>query len=176
MKDFLAKIWVPALLVMLAATQTFGIDAGRSANLRRIADSLKTSSLDDSTALAGPAVDSLEAAEDSTAVLAADSTFILDFKNDSIPAADTVKISPRDTIKVPDSLKVTDPVRYRYYIELKDSTTRFATRDSLLQAGETSRLLIYKGLDRYSGCSPQRMVRLSHQKRAQGIRRQAASA
>ena len=137
MKDFFAKIWVPALLVMLAATQTFGIDAGRSANLRRIADSLKTSSLDDSTALAGPAVDSLEAAEDSTAVLAADSTFILDFKNDSIPAADTVKISPRDTIKVPDSLKVTDPVRYRYYIELKDSTTRFATRDSLLQAGDT---------------------------------------
>ena len=50
MKDFLAKIWVPALLVMLAATQTFGLDAGRSANLRRIADSLRTSSLDDTTA------------------------------------------------------------------------------------------------------------------------------
>ena len=129
MKDFLAKIWVPALLVMLAATQTFGIDAGRAANLRRIADSLRTSSLDDSTALAGTAIDSLEAT--------ADSTFILDFKNDSIQTADSVKPSPRDTIKVPDSLKVTDPVRYRYYIELKDSTTRFATRDSLLQAGDT---------------------------------------
>ena len=75
MKDFLAKIWVPALLVMLAATQTFGIDAGRAANLRRIADSLRTSSLDDSTALAGTTIDSLEAT--------ADSTFILDFKNDS---------------------------------------------------------------------------------------------
>ena len=129
MKDFLAKIWVPALLVMLAATQTFGIDAGRAANLRRIADSLRTSSLDDSTALAGTAIDSLEAS--------ADSTFILDFKNDSIQTADSVKPSPRDTIKIPDSLKVTDPVRYRYYIELKDSTTRFATRDSLLQAGDT---------------------------------------
>ena len=129
MKDFLAKIWVPALLVMLAATQTFGIDAGRAANLRRIADSLRTSSLDDSTALAGTAIDSLEAT--------ADSTFILDFKNDSIQTADSVKPSPRDTIKIPDSLKVTDPVRYRYYIELKDSTTRFATRDSLLQAGDT---------------------------------------
>ena len=138
MKDFLAKIWVPALLVMLAATQTFGIDAGRSANLRRIADSLRTSSLDDSTALAGLAVDSLEPASlDSTAAPAADSTFILDFKNDSIPAADTVTLTPRDTIKVPDSLKLTDPVRYRYYIELKDSTTRRATRDSLLQAGDT---------------------------------------
>ena len=129
MKDFLAKIWVPALLVMLAATQTFGIDAGRAANLRRIADSLRTSSLDDSTALAGTAIDSLEAT--------ADSTFILDFKNDSIQTADSVKPSPRDTIKIPDSLKVTDPVRYRYYIELKDPTTRFATRDSLLQAGDT---------------------------------------
>ena len=129
MKDFLAKIWVPTLLVMLAATQTFGIDAGRASNLRRIADSLRTSSLDDSTALAGIAIDSLEAT--------ADSTFILDFKNDSIQTADSVKPSPRDTIKIPDSLKVTDPVRYRYYIELKDSTTRFATRDSLLQAGDT---------------------------------------
>lgn len=102
MKDFLAKIWVPALLVMLAATQTFGLDAGRSANLRRIADSLRTSSLDDSTALAGPVVDSLEPA--------ADSTFILDFKNDSIPTADSIKLSPRDTIKIPDSLKITDPI------------------------------------------------------------------
>ena len=137
MKDFLAKIWVPALLVMLAATQTFGLDAGRSANLRRIADSLRTSSLDDTTALAGIAVDSLEAATDSTVAAGMDSTFILDFKNDSIPAEDTVKISPRDTIKIPDSLKVTDPIRYRYFIELKDSTTRFATRDSLLQAGDT---------------------------------------
>ena len=138
MKDFLAKIWVPALLVMLAATQTFGIDAGRSANLRRIADSLRTSSLDDSTALAGPAVDSLEHA--------ADSTFILDFKNDSIPAVDTTKLTPRDTIKVPDSLKITDPIRYRYYIELKDSITRFATRDSLLQAGDTLEVKILDSL------------------------------
>ena len=138
MKDFLAKIWVPALLVMLAATQTFGLDAGRSANLRRIADSLRTSSLDDSTALAGPVVDSLEPA--------ADSTFILDFKNDSIPTADSIKLSPRDTIKIPDSLKITDPIRYRYYIELKDSITRLATRDSLLQAGDTLEVKILDSL------------------------------
>ena len=116
MKDFLAKIWVPALLVLLAATQTFGFDAGRSANLRRIADSLRTNSLDDTTALAGIAVDSLEA------------------------------VSPRDTIKVPDSLRTTDPIRAKYYIELKDSTTRFATRDSLLQAGDTLEVKILDSL------------------------------
>ena len=133
MKDFLAKIWVPALLVMLAATQSFGIDAGRAASLRRIADSLRTNSLDDSTALAGIAVDSLEHPTDSSV---ADTTFILDFKNDST-SADTVKLSPRDTIAVPDSLKDTDPLKYKYYIALKNSTIRLQLRDSLLQAGDT---------------------------------------
>ena len=133
MKDFLAKIWVPALLVMLAATQSFGIDAGRAATLRRIADSLKTNSLDDSSALASLAVDSLEQPAGPTA---SDTTFILNFKNDSI-ASDTVKLNPRDTIVVPDSLKETDPLKYKYYIAIKDSTTRFQVRDSLLQAGDT---------------------------------------
>ena len=129
MKDFLAKIWVPALIVMTAAVQSFGIDAGRAANLRRMADSLRLNSLDDSSALAGFAVDSLE-------TVAPDSTFIIGFRNDSIPA-DTVKIAARDTIKVPDSLKFTDPFKYKYYIAIKDSTTRFEVRDSLLQAGDT---------------------------------------
>ena len=129
MKDFLAKIWVPALIVMTAAVQSFGIDAGRAANLRRMADSLRLNSLDDSSALAGFAVDSLE-------TVATDSTFIIGFRNDSIPA-DTVKIAARDTIKVPDSLKFTDPFKYKYYIAIKDSTTRFEVRDSLLQAGDT---------------------------------------
>ena len=129
MKDFLAKIWVPALIVMTAAVQSFGIDAGRAANLRRMADSLRLNSLDDSSALAGFAVDSLE-------TVATDSTFIIGFRNDSIPA-DTVKIAARDTIRVPDSLKFTDPFKYKYYIAIKDSTTRFEVRDSLLQAGDT---------------------------------------
>ena len=40
MKRFLAKIWVPALLVMLAAAQSFGIDASRAVGLRRLTDSL----------------------------------------------------------------------------------------------------------------------------------------
>ena len=101
MKNVLAKIWVPMLLVVIAAAQSFGIDAGRSAGLRRLADSLAFSQLQDTTDV-----------------------------SDSI-------ISPRDTILVPDSLKYTDPFRFKYYIALKDSTTRFQTRDSLLAAGDT---------------------------------------
>ena len=33
MKKVLAKIWVPLLLAAIAATQSFGIDAGRAAGL-----------------------------------------------------------------------------------------------------------------------------------------------
>ena len=137
MKDFMAKIWVPALLVMIAAVQSFGIDAGRAAGLRRSADSLRLSSLDDSSALAGIAIDSSAATlHDSLQALAEDSMFVLDFANDSI-AADSVKISPKDTIKVPDSLRFTDPFRFKYYIAIKDSTVRHELRDSLLSAGDT---------------------------------------
>jgi len=58
---------------------------------------------------------------------------------------DTVPIIlARDTIKIPDSLRFTDPFRYRYYIALVDSLTHQLTRDTLrksiagyLQAGDT---------------------------------------
>lgn len=50
-------------------------------------------------------------------------------------ASDTVKlILARDTIKVPDSLRLTDPFRYRYYIALVDSLTHALTRDTLRQS------------------------------------------
>jgi len=58
---------------------------------------------------------------------------------------DTLRVLlARDTIKVPDSLRLTDPFRYRYYIALVDSLTHILTRDSLrksiaefFQAGDT---------------------------------------
>ena len=137
MKDFMAKIWVPALLVMIAAVQSFGIDAGRAVGLRRSADSLRLSSLDDSSALAGIAIDSSAVSlPDSLETPADDSMFVLDFANDST-AADTLEISPKDTIKVPDSLRLTDPFKFKYYIAIKDTSVRAAVRDSLLQAGDT---------------------------------------
>ena len=104
MKEIVAKIWVPALLVMMAAVQSFGVDAGRSASLRRLADSLALVREADTTALA-----------------------------DSF-------VTAADTITIPDSLRETDPLRYRYYIALKDSTIRFQIRDSLINIGDTLEL------------------------------------
>ena len=115
MKKLMAKIWVPALLVLLAAAQSFGIDAGRSASLRRLADSLVLVQEADTTAIS-----------DSFAVTA-----------DSV--AQPV-IAARDTIVVPDSLQFTDPFRYKYYIAIKDSTTRLQVRDSLISIGDTIEL------------------------------------
>ena len=48
MKSFIAKIWVPVVLVMIAAVQSFGIDAGRAVSMRRMADSLMITMRQDS--------------------------------------------------------------------------------------------------------------------------------
>ena len=40
-------------------------------------------------------------------------------------------------MKVPDSLRFTDPFRYKYYVAIKDSLTHVIVRDSLRQAGDS---------------------------------------
>ena len=126
MKNLLTKIWIPLLLVTLAALQSFGIDAGRAIGLRRISDSLYVNRLEDSTAI------------DSTAL---DSVITDSILTDTIPADTASLLTARDTIKVPDSLRYTDPFFYKYYIAVKDSTTRAMVRDSLMQACDTLELM-----------------------------------
>lgn len=53
-------------------------------------------------------------------------------------AEDTlVLLTARDTVKVPDSLKLTDPWRWRYYVALVDSLTHRQTADSLQREGDS---------------------------------------
>ena len=134
MKDLLAKIWVPALLVMLAAVQSFGIDMQRSAGFYRLADSLNLIRLDDSTVAEKPIIDSLQKDSLRLDTLSTDSLTV-----DTL-AIDSLILTARDTIKVPDSLKETDPFFYKYYIAVKDSLTRVQVRDSLIAAGDTLEL------------------------------------
>ena len=126
MKRLVAKIWVPTLLVLVAAAQSFGIDAARAIEFRRTADSLILNRLDDTVAATDLAIDSMKADLADTLVTA-----------DSTATTDTLILSPRDTIRIPDSLEFTDPFKFKYYIAIKDSTTRFQVRDSLLQVGDT---------------------------------------
>ena len=116
MRKIVSRIWVPTLLVMVAALQSFGIDAGRSVGLRRLADSLMLTRQADSSFLT-------EQPSDSTVPAFADTLVIDSLLTDSLyndtTAVDSVKIdtlilSAKDTIKVPDSLKETDPFFYKY--------------------------------------------------------------
>lgn len=126
MKNLLAKIWVPLLLVTLAALQSFGIDAGRAISFRRLSDSLHINNLNDSTTV------------DTTAI---DSVLTDSLLTDTLCADTTVTLSARDTIVVPDTLKYTDPFFYKYYVAVKDSATRTQVRDSLMQAQDTLELM-----------------------------------
>ena len=118
MKSYWAKIWVPLTLVAMAGLQSFGIDASRAVGFRRLTDSLILNQLADTVALQ-------------------DSTLPSERQADSVT---NLILSARDTIVVPDSLKETDPFKFKYYIAIKDSTTRFQVRDSLIAAGDTLEL------------------------------------
>ena len=135
MKNFMAKIWVPTLLVMLAAVQSFGIDAHRAARIFGLADTLVLTRLDDTTDVSDQAIDSLHSMDS----LRPESIQIDSTVADSIQT-DTIILSARDTIKVPEDLKESDPFFYKYYIAVKDSVTRMQVRDSLITAGDTLEL------------------------------------
>ena len=143
MKKFVSRIWVPALLVMVAAAQSFGIDAGRAVGLRRLADSLVlTRVTPDTTAVSIDTTAADTAASDS---LPADSLVLDSLLTDSLQRdtakVDTLILEAKDTIKIPDSLEFKDPFFFKYYIAVKDSTTRRIVRDSLIQAGDTLELM-----------------------------------
>lgn len=139
MRNFMAKIWVPALLVSLAAIQSFGVDATRAIRYAKLADSLILSRLEDSS--------EMNIIPDSIAVDTTQKDLVILNPTDSTSAdstsTDTVAnliLSPRDTIKIPDSLEFKDPFKFKYYIAIKDSTTRSIVRDSLLAAGDSLEL------------------------------------
>ena len=91
MKNFLAKIWFPTLLVTVAAFQSFGIDSSRALNIAGFRDTLTLSRIEDTSA----------------AVAFADSSALTDsiVQNDTIAPQDTLgpqdTIVPRDTIRIP---------------------------------------------------------------------------
>ena len=124
MSKWTGKILVPAILVGIAAIQSFGIDAGRA---------LYFLPCQDSTALF--------LNQDTTEHFITDSVTSDYGIQDSIPP-----LSARDTIVAPDSLRETDPVRFRYYVELRDSATRAQTRDSLMAAADTAELMVLDSL------------------------------
>ena len=148
MKNLWSDILVPAAIVSLTLAGTVGVESARVASrapvfaaLRQLPpDSLHT----DTSAL--PPADSLKAQADSLRQAA--DTIALQDAADSLDEdffffgedqnADTIPwVDPRDTVKVPDSLRITDPFLYKWYVAVKDQKVHRIVVDSLKNAGDS---------------------------------------
>lgn len=68
----------------------------------------------------------------------ADSLTAMEQEDSTAAVIDTLpKLTARDTIKVPDSLRLTDPFRFKYYVALIDSLTHVIVRDSLKHSSDS---------------------------------------
>ena len=162
----LGNILLPAALAGLVLVQTVGVETSRALRLHQwfpesVKDTDTTTVPADSSALDSLMIrpdmallDSLSAIIDSIATdslqALLDSLFapkdipldILaseeDFDLFAIPPEDTMpKVYARDTMKIPDSLKVTDPFLYEWYVAVKDSFTHRLVVDSLKAEGDS---------------------------------------
>lgn len=108
---------------MFAAIQTFGMDVIRTGGFLA-PEAVTDTVVYNNSKIFTKFSDSVAAEEDTLAV-------------DDTSANDVPALTARDTIKAPDSLKVTDPFRYKYYVALVDSLTHTRVRDSLRAAGDS---------------------------------------
>ncbi len=130
----ISKIWFPALLVGIVAVQSIAADLSRAESLgfdwtEALTGAFGNSSRD-TVIYQNNIYTNFRSEYDK---LVADTTGLDSLGTDSAE----VVISARDTMKAPDSLRFTDPFRYKYYVAIKDSLTHVLVRDSLKQAGDS---------------------------------------
>ena len=132
MKNLLAKIWVPFLLVTVAAIQSFGIDAGRAIGFTKIADSLKVSLLADTTAV--DSIVNIISARDTMVVpdslretdpffykyyvAVKDSATRAQVRDSLIQAQDTLELLKLDSLYIKDSTEVAIAKHNAWYASL----------------------------------------------------------
>ena len=134
MKKTLAKIWVPFLLVTIAAVQSFGIDAGRSAGLRRLADSLSVNTLPDTTNISDSFVQLALSARDTIKIpdsliytdpfkhkyyiALKDSLTRAQVRDSLISAGDTLELARLDSLYIKDSTETATAKFNAWYASL----------------------------------------------------------
>ena len=138
MKNLWSEILVPAVIAGLTVIGTVGVETTRTVRpdarvrlLREVRlDTLTKDTLQRDTVK--PAVPKKE-------------TVVKDLSDDDFdffgveeePVDTTPRIFARDTMKVPDSLRLKDPFLYQYYVAVKDSFTHRIVVDSLKAAGDS---------------------------------------
>lgn len=142
MAKFWTDILVPAAIAGAVAAQTLGVELTRASRLRAwFPQAIRDTVQVDTVKKKRP--DSLKVRPDSLKNLP-DSLKNL---SDSLPeedfdffglSEDTVpQITARDTMKVPDSLKLTDPFLYQWYVATRDSYIHKLVVDSLKESGDS---------------------------------------
>ena len=148
----MAKFWtdiiVPAALSLAVLAQTAGVEASRASRLRAFfpqqQDTLRTKQ--DTSRVKQDTLrlkqDTIR--RDTLPVTRPDSLAEDDFdffgpEEDTLP-----RIFARDTMKVPDSLRLTNPFLYQWYVATRDSYTHKLVTDSLKAAGDS---LIWPQID-----------------------------
>ena len=133
MKNLWSEILVPAAIVALTMAGTVGVETSRSVRsgigirpfLSVQDDTVRRDTVPKDTVLK----DTLDLSDDEEFGF---------FDEDGTEAEDTLpKIFARDTMKVPDSLRYTNPFLHRWYVAVKDSLTHRIVVDSLKEAGDS---------------------------------------
>ena len=142
MKNIWSEILVPVVVAGLTMAGTVGVETSRTVRTESRFNLLHTLQPDtllrDATAKDTTAVkqDSVKRTAVNKDVDLSDEDF--DFFGETEIQEDTLpRIFARDTMKVPDSLKVRDPFLYRWYVAVKDSLTHRIVVDSLKAAGDS---------------------------------------
>ena len=135
MAKFWTDILVPVAIAGAVAAQTLGVELTRASRLRTwfpqaVRDTVQVDTVKkkhpDSLKVRA---DSLKAKADS---LADEDFDFFGLSEDTLP-----RITARDTMKVPDSLKLMDPFLYQWYVATKDSYTHKLVVDSLKESGDS---------------------------------------
>lgn len=165
MKKIISKIWLPVVILVLSVSSLAGRTPVRTREgLGKAAypdtikysiygyrsgwskdelsdmvqvDSAILASLDSLHALDTLLADSLLTDSLTLDSLSLDSLALDSLGIDSLLQDSLKVVLARDTIKIPDSLELTDPFRFKYYLAIVDSLTHQQVRDSLIAAGDT---------------------------------------
>ena len=134
MKNLWSEIIVPAVIAGLTVVGTVGVESARTVRPDARVRLLREVRLD---TIPRDTVKKAAAAKKDT-VLKDLSDDEFDFFGVTEVEADTTpRIYARDTMKVPESLRTTDPFLYRWYVAVKDSFTHRHVVDSLKAAGDS---------------------------------------
>lgn len=127
----LRKYWFPVTVILAAAVQGFASELARGAmpGPRQFPSPAPDTVIYDNSSIYTRFRDSREAEDESLFILGEEEVGAL---------------TARDTLRAPDSLRLTDPFRYRYYAALLDSLAHRFTVDSLKAAGDS---LIWPKID-----------------------------